>query len=91
MLDGEEEGVVNGRVWLGNVRMEEGRELEDFGLGVWVGLEGFERRRRKDGSVVGGEVVVREKLRKLDLKELEEVLVMKDVGFVEEEDDVGKG
>ncbi len=93
VLDGHQEGLVDGPLGGGDVGVDRVHQLLDGRVGRVVdvvgGLEGGQGRAADDGQVVAGELVLGEQLADLELDELEQLLVVDHVDLVEEDDDVG--
>ena len=93
VLDGHEEGLVDGALGGRDVGVDRVHELLDAGIGGVVHvvgrLERLERRAADDGQVVAREVVLGQQLADLELDELEQLRVVDHVDLVEEDDDVG--
>src|SRR3990170_3681618 len=93
VLDGHEEGLVDGPLGGGDVGIDRVHELGDGRVGgvggVVAGLQGGEGRAADDGDVVAGELVLAEQLADLQLDQLEQLGVVDHVDLVEEDDDVG--
>ena len=93
VLDGHEEGLVDGALGRRDVGVDRVHELLDAGIGgvgrVVGRLERLQRRAADDGDVVAREVVLGQQLADLELDELEQLRVVDHVHLVEEDDDVG--
>ena len=92
VLDGHQEGLVDGPLGGRDVGVDRVHELLDGSVGRIVlvvgGLEGLERAAPDDRDVVAREVVLAEQLADLELDEVEELGVVDHVDLVEEHDDV---
>lgn len=89
VLDGHEEGLLEGTVGGGNPRVDGLEKLVDplvADLGPLV-LHGAERGAHDDGGVVALEAVVGEQLTHLHLDELQHLGVLDGVDLVDEDDD----
>ena len=93
VLDGHEEGPIDGALRGGDVGVDRVHELGDAGVRrvgrVVGGLEGLQGGAADDGQLVAGELVLAQELADLELDELEQLLVIDHVDLVEEDDDVG--
>ena len=93
VLDGHQEGLVDGALGGRDVGVDRVHQLLDGGVGgvgrVVGGLEGLERGAADDRQVVTREVVLGQQLPDLELDELEQLRVVDHVHLVEEDHDVG--
>ncbi len=70
MVKWDDEWVVSVRLWSWDVVMNGVDKLKDFWLVMRMWLKRFKRRRFDKWKMVRREVIVRKKVRKLDLKKL---------------------
>src|SRR5664280_3037520 len=93
VLDGHQEGLVDGALGGRDVGVDRVHQLLDAGVGRVVHaaarLEGLEGGAADDRDVVAGEVVLGQQLADLELDEVEQLLVVDGVDLVEEDDHVG--
>src|SRR3954452_2848012 len=93
VLDGHQEGLVDGALGRRDVGVDRVHELLDGRIGGIVRvvrrLERLQGRAADDGHVVAREVVLAEQLAHLELDQLEQLGVIDHVDLVQEDDDVG--